>query len=103
MAELLRRQRVNPDDVNPVQLGAMLATLPPHHPLVTAARLGIEATYSRHQQHIDACLPGGEWHINHTLLTSPLLLKRYPPTGDRATWVKYGPAGPPSLHVAEAA
>lgn len=27
--------------------------------------------------------------------TTELNRRRYPPTGDRKLWVKYGPAGPP--------
>jgi hypothetical protein len=28
---------------------------------------------------------------------SELDKRRYPPTGDKETWIKYGPAGPPTV------
>ncbi len=31
--------------------------------------------------------------------TPELLRRRYPPTGDRDLWVRYGPAGPPHTAV----
>jgi hypothetical protein len=42
--------------------------------------------------------PGGRYHRNHEY--SALQPVRWPPTGDRATWVRYGPAGPPQRHEA---
>jgi hypothetical protein len=39
---------------------------------------------------------GGRLHRHHQLpLITELQRKRYPPTGCRETWVRYGPDGPP--------
>ena len=39
---------------------------------------------------------GGRYHRPHLFVgATELQRRRYPPTGDRDLWVKYGPAGPP--------
>ena len=44
---------------------------------------------------------GGRFHRNGVLLGySDLQKHRWPPTGDRDLWVKYGPAGPPAAGAA---
>ena len=41
---------------------------------------------------------GGKYHRQHALDEySEIQRHRYPPTGDRDLWVKYGPAGPPTV------
>lgn len=44
--------------------------------------------------------PGGRYHRQHSLMPviTELQRRRYPPTGDRLLWVKYGP--PPALAAA---
>ena len=40
---------------------------------------------------------GGPYHRAHLIpAVTELDRRRYPPTGDRATWVRYGPNGPPA-------
>lgn len=41
--------------------------------------------------------PGGRYHRPGPLLAyGDLARRRYPPTGDRDLWIRYGPAGPPA-------
>lgn len=41
--------------------------------------------------------PGGRYHRPHHLIPAvgQLARVRYPPTGDRDMWIRYGPDGPP--------
>lgn len=48
--------------------------------------------------HFGADYAGGKYHRNHDLPElSELDRRRWAPTGDRALWVRYGDAGPPSV------
>lgn len=87
--------------MTPIQLAVLLSTLPPTDPWVVAARVGLEVGELR----ADASLvaddyAGGRFHRQHVLAEhTELQIHRYPPTGDRELWVRYGPAGPPLVAV----
>lgn len=96
---------MNPDDISPVALAVMLSLLPSTHVLVTAARAGLEAGRLRE----DAPLglddyAGGRFHRANTLTEYTKLQRhRWPPSGDRELWIRYGPAGPPAVEGVRAA
>jgi hypothetical protein len=106
---------VNPDDLEPVELGLMLSKLPFDHALITWARHGIEIAIGRAGAKLDDDIAfvlerltddyaGGPYHRQNPMPEySRLQMARYPPTGDRDLWVRYGPAGPPVVKQAEAA
>lgn len=90
--------------LDPVQLAVELSQLPPE--LIIAARVGLEVAAARagitylHDDVLD-----GRWHRNNVLnMPTELMKRRWPPTGNRDLWVRFGPAGPPPVMVeAEAA
>lgn len=46
---------------------------------------------------------GGRYHRPHLFpAISELQRRRYPPTGDRDLWIKYGPTGPPGYEAVPA-
>lgn len=48
--------------------------------------------------------PGGRWHRQNELIRhTEVMRRRYPPNGDRAEWIRYGPAGPPAAVEREVA
>lgn len=73
---------------------------PRNHRLTVLALLGhreLLATPGRH----GGDYPGGKFHQQYEMPEfSELDVRRYPPTGDRALWVRYGPAGPPPVAIA---
>ena len=87
---------VDPEWVDPRDMGLALARLPHDHALVVAARLALEARAERMPSYDD--YPGGRYHRIHDLPEHTAIHKaRWGPTGDRDLWVKYGPAGPPVI------
>lgn len=94
---------MNPDDISPIELGVMLSQLEPSCTLFVAARLGLEVAVMRADADMDELLArlrddyaGGRYHRNNPLQEYTQLQRhRWPPTGNRDLWVKYGPAGPP--------
>lgn len=75
-------------EANPGQRLAVLALLGHKQLLIPASALG--------EDYAD-----GKFHRPHELAEfSELQRRRWPPTGDRALWVRYGPAGPPSTVMA---
>lgn len=94
---------MKPNDINPAELAALLASLPVTHVLVTAARLGIEVGVARTGRINDDVI-GGRYHRPNPLPEySRLQVLRYPPTGNRDLWIRYGPEGPPDQAEAIAA
>lgn len=91
--------------IDPVALALLLSVLPVDHRLVTWAVLGLEIAAGRDGvPRLDDDYIGGRWYRANVLAEySELQLLRYPPTGDRDLWVKYGPAGPPCVAVEEKA
>lgn len=89
---------MTPEDVSPVEFGVLLSTLPTTHPLVVAARLGVElgALRAGTPLCLDDYAAGNYHRPNHLAEYSELQKRRWPPTGDRDLWIRYGPAGPPS-------
>lgn len=83
-------------------LGVLLSLLPSRHVLVVAARAGLDvgdlrrahrAVMVESSHAVSAALDwtrqaGEPSHLE-------LQRRRWPPTGDRDLWVKYGPDGPP--------
>lgn len=96
---------MNPDDISPVDLAVMLSLLPTTHILVTAARAGLDV--GRLREDAPLCLDDyadGRFHRAHELAEySELQRRRWPPTGDRELWIRYGPAGPPAVEGVRAA
>jgi hypothetical protein len=91
------RPELDPDTMPAVELGVLLSVLPRDHPLVVAARLGLEVGDSREGVPLGADYAGGRFHRNHELAEyGDVQRLRWPPTGDRDLWVRYGPAGPPA-------
>lgn len=89
-------------DAAAAALGVLLSLLPYTHPLLAAARLGLEAGDARRanrhahvqdSQAIAAMIPRG-W-ATRRVPSADVQHRRYPPTGDRDLWVRYGPSGPP--------
>ena len=87
--------------LDPVQLAAGLAQLPPDHLTVLLARAAVEHGAGR--SGASSC-PECAWR-EAMFRGGPadLLRRRYPPTGDRWMWVRYGPDGPPPVAADEAA
>jgi hypothetical protein len=91
---------MNPADISPVELAVMLSLLPTSHVLVTAARAGLEVGALREGTPLGlGDYVGGRYHRAHELADPELLRRRWPPTGDRDLWVRYGAAGPPRAAV----
>jgi hypothetical protein len=80
------------------RLAGAIARLPVEYlPLVIVA---VEVAYRRADQEWRARAVedyfGGRWHRQHALpAVREIDRRRYPPTGDRELWIRYGPAGPP--------
>ena len=92
------------------RLAGLLAEMPPHRlaalvsllpvDALLAVRVGGEVALARADHQLDELLladyPGGPYHRQHPLdAQRSLLHRRFPPNGDRAEWIRYGPAGPP--------
>lgn len=88
---------MNPDETSPAELAVMLSLLPTTHPLITAALVGIEVGALREGTPLNLDdYVGGRYHRNHELAEhTEVQIRRWPPTGNRELWVRYGPAGPP--------
>jgi hypothetical protein len=86
----------------PPELGLALAQLaegrPPDDAHVVTILLAAELISARWPDVLDD-YAGGRYHRPNVLALSELARRRYPPTGDRDTWVRYGPAGPPDRGV----
>jgi hypothetical protein len=86
--------------LDPARLAALVSLLPPEQ--LVAVAVGLDVGLLRAGQALDERLaldydPGGRWHrVNDLLEIRELDRHRYPPNGDRAEWVTYGPAGRPS-------
>lgn len=114
-----RQDRYQGTQRGPVELAAELARLPAEllaaalsllpAELLTAARLGVDIGHRRAGAVLDAAVAedfiGGRWHRAPVALHTftELQVCRWPPIGDRALWVQYGPAGPPRHVGREAA
>lgn len=75
---------------------AQLAEGEPDHPVVIALTTAAEVIVRRRERHPDDdFLCGSEWHreTQFVELVTVLQRRRYPPNGDRAEWVRYGPTG----------
>jgi hypothetical protein len=78
--------------LGPVMLGAAVSLLPLE--MLAAVQVGLDVGYLRAGAPLDDDYPGGRWHRNHVLPEyTELQKRRYPPTGDRAAWVRSGPPG----------
>lgn len=89
--------------ISPVELAVALSMLPAE--LVAAAKVGLEVAALRADTSLDLDdVLDGRWHRNNVLhpLTE-LMRRRWPPTGDRDLWIRYGPAEPPEWPLQEAA
>lgn len=91
----------------PAVLGVALVQLGDHRPVtdptVIAVLLAAEQILARTPSPADD-RPGGRYHRAPDLDAYGALARhRYPPTGNRDLWIRYGPAGPPtSLHAVPA-
>lgn len=84
--------------LDPARLAAVVSLLPLEQLL--AVRVGAEVALDRADHRLAGLLgadfPAGRWHRSHPLPEhTELQLARWPPTGDRDLWIRYGPAGPP--------
>lgn len=79
------------------ELGVAVSVLDPADPYVTAARLGVEIAFGRDNALLLDNYVGGRWHRPNLMPSvTELERRRYPPHGDRAEWIAYGPAGRPT-------
>lgn len=84
--------------LDPARLAAVVSLLPVEQ--LIAVRVGADVALDRADHRLAELLgadfPGGRWHRRHPLPEhTELQLARWPPTGDRDLWIRYGPAGPP--------
>jgi hypothetical protein len=84
--------------LRPELLAAALSLLPVE--LMVAVRCGAEVALARADHELAELIAqdfaGGKWHRQHPLpRVCEIDRLRWPPTGDRDLWVRYGPAGPP--------
>ena len=92
---------LDPNAISGADLALCIARameIDPDHELVVAARLALEIGYARASRPWNLeDFAGGRYHRSHEIAEHTELQKlRYPPTGSRDLWVKYGPAGPPA-------
>jgi hypothetical protein len=82
-------------DIEPRRLAAALSLLPPGHVLLAAAMVGVQVAHERAAVALDDYYDlASQWHHSHLLPEfSQLQRLRYPPSGDRAEWVRNGPPG----------
>lgn len=82
--------------LDPVALAVALSLLDPVHPVAIAARAGLDVAAMRSGWPQDYI--GGRYHRPTRLPErTALQVARWPPTGDRELWIRYGPAGPPAV------
>jgi hypothetical protein len=84
--------------LEPARLAAVISLLPVEQ--VLAVRVGAEVALDRadHQlaEMLGADYAGGRWHRQHPLPEiTELQRRRWPPHGDRAEWIRFGPTGAP--------
>lgn len=84
--------------LGPVRLAVAVSLLPVEQ--LVAVRIGADVALGRADGQLAELLradyAGGRYHRNHPLPEfTELQRRRFPPTGDRDLWVRYGPAGPP--------
>lgn len=88
-------------EIDPVTLAVALVQLAeerqPDDALLVALALAVETAHLRMPSPLDDYVDG-RFHRNGVLLPeyTNLQRRRYPPTGRRDVWIKYGPAGPPA-------
>lgn len=94
-------------NITPTELVGLLGRLPLDHPLILAARTGIEiASRGTPPPNPPAT---AEWdfdcrrHRHHDTGPSSIRSRRYPPNGDVDEWITYGPAGAPPQQAGGAA
>jgi hypothetical protein len=99
--DALARLRTALERVDPVLLAVALVQVAEKRQhddaLLVALALAVEAAHLRMPSPLDDYLDG-RFHRNGVLLPeyTDLQRRRYPPTGRRDIWIKYGPSGPPA-------
>jgi hypothetical protein len=93
--------------LDPVALAVALSELVashPDHPVAAAARLAVDVGDLRRAGSPLDDYAGGRFHREHVLDEYTAIQKcRWPPTGDRSAWIRWGPAGPPPTEAAHPA
>lgn len=90
--------------LDPARLAALVSLLPVD--AVFAVQVGADVALARAEQRLDDRLgvdyrADSRWHrVNLLAEIDELDTYRYPPNGDRAEWVTYGPAGRPAVRRA---